>query len=136
MIDSTELIKQFSAAWDLSEDTQNTLLLTNPATQPTPQTPESAATVGISTVSTFIAKKNFQNFAVPSFATHWGVVVDFRNPPKKVLYHILFEPECREIIFSQTSWMSKWSTHNIIPVGTTLYGMAEINGIGNHFLNV
>ena len=132
MVDPTKLIKQLSEAWQVSEDVQNTLY-SESATRRN-DLHDQLGLVGISTVSTFIAKKNFQNFAVPSFATHWGVVIDFNDPPERILYHILFEPECREVVFSQTSWMSKWSKHNVIPVGTTLYGMAEVYRIGNHIL--
>jgi len=135
--DSIELIDELSKAWEISEETQNRLL-TNTAQQSSEvQTPlqqgPSLATVSISTVSTYIARKSLHNFVVPPFASHWGVVIDFASAPQtsRTLYHLTFDPETREVGLQVENWKSRWSKHQVVQVGTTLYGYPEVNAIGN-----
>jgi len=130
-IDTTKLVQKISGDWDISEDIQNVMFTRLAGQRPVPQ--ESAgktSTVGISTVSTFVARKSFHNFAVPPFAAHWGVVVDF-NEQTRFLYHLLFTVETRELTFKAASWESVWSNHNVMQVGTTPYGIGEVYQIGN-----
>ena len=71
MIDSVKLIERLSGLYELSEGTQDILLSTS-AVQNESQPPEVApSAVGLAfSVSTFVAQKNFHNFAVPRFAVH------------------------------------------------------------------
>ena len=128
--DSIQLIEHFSGAWRISEETQHSIFTESATHRPIPR--ESAgrsSTVGISTVSTFIARKSFLNFAVPPFAAHWGVTIEF-NPRSTILYHLLFDVDTRKVRLALTAWDPNLSKHNITQVGTTVYGAAEAHLIG------
>jgi hypothetical protein len=130
MLDSTKLIDQLSRSWEISEENQNTLLTKSTIQREHLTASGHPSAVGISSVSTFIAKKSFHNFTVPPFAAHWGIVCDF-SPQTRFLYHLVFEVGTREVAFRATSWTSKWNNHQVTPVGTTPYGAVEIYEIGN-----
>ena len=115
----------------ISEDTQNALFIKSAGQLANIRELERPSTIGISKVSTFIAKKSFSSFVVPPFAVHWGVVVDFSS--RRYLYHLVFMVETREVYFQAISWESHLTKHSVIPVGTTLYGMEEVDQIGNKF---
>src|SRR5215471_5897606 len=104
MIEPQELVERLSERFELSTETQERLLLraSLPTTKSEGQTPQTnPAPIGFTTtVSTFIAQKNFHNFAVPRFASHWGVVCNFQEEEGldvKFLFHLLFNPETRKI---------------------------------------
>ena len=92
MSDTSELINQLSDKFDVPQQTQGVLFVqaSLPVDLPTAQIPPNAkSVVGVTTsVSTFVAQKNFHNFAVPQFASHWGVVCDF-GLGSRVLFHLL-----------------------------------------------
>jgi len=128
-IDSTKLIKQLSGAWGISE-TQKSVFHESAARRPEPQESRGRSSgVGISAVSTFVAKKSFNNFVVSPFASHWGVVIDF-NEQTRFLYHLLFDVEDRKVTFEVDAWKPQWSKHQVKHVGNTLYGAAEVYQIG------
>ena len=90
----------------------------------------SPSIIGLTTsVSTFVAQKNFHNFAVPQFASHWGVVCDF-GPRARTLFHLLFDPVSRKVIFESTSWKQNWSKHRVTEVGKSCYDYPKILEIG------
>jgi hypothetical protein len=130
MIDSVKLIEQLSGLYELSEETQDVLLSTSAVpneSQPPEATPSA---VGLAfSVSTFVAQKNFHNFAVPRFAVHWGVVCDFA-PEVRYLFHLLFKADTREVIFEGTTWKTEWSKHYVTPVGITTYDPIKVVQIG------
>jgi len=92
----------------------------------------SPSVIGLTTsVSTFVAQKNFHNFAVPQFASHWGVVCDF-GPRARTLFHLLFDPVSRKVIFESTSWKQNWSRHRVAEVGKSSYDYPKILEIGKY----
>ena len=133
MVDSIKLIEQLSRSWEISDENQNTLLTKSALQWEIPTTTSTPSAVGISSVSTFVSRKSFLNFVIPPFAAHWGVVCDF-NPETRFLYHLIFDVETREVTFDVTLWKSKWSNHQVTPVGTTLYGAAEVCQVGKSTL--
>jgi hypothetical protein len=134
--DPRKLIDGFSSAWNISDEEQE-LLLTNTTGQreslePAPrQKGTSSYPVGIATVSTFIAQKNMNNFVVPSFATHWGVVCDFTTR-SRTLYHLTFNSDTQVVRFKGETWTPEWNHHQVKQVGTSLYGYPEIHETGNN----
>ena len=133
MSDTNEIINQLSDKFEVSKQTEDVLFThaALPADSSTTQSPQSqGSVVGVTTsVSTFVAQKNFQNFAVPHFASHWGVVCDFGRD-SKVLFHLLFNPNTRKVIFDGTTWKDEWSRHSITYIGRSCYDFPRVNGIG------
>ena len=130
MADLEALVDEFSAKFELSnEDEQR--LLSNVSTPSTIQaaSPSTQSFVGVTPVSTFVAEKSFHNFAVPHFATHWGVVCDFQDDIR-MLFHLLYNPSTRKMTFESSDWNEDWSKHSITSVGKTPYGFTKVNRIG------
>ena len=124
------LVDGLSSKFELSNQNEDKLLSTvrsHSAIQPESHSTQSA--VGLSPVSTFVAEKSFSNFAVPHFATHWGVVCDFPNNTR-TLFHLLYDPSTRKMSFRFTSWIDEWSKHSVTFVGTTPYEFTKVNWIG------
>jgi hypothetical protein len=136
MIDPQELVDRLSERFELSTETQEKLLsrASLPTTKSENQTLQTnPAPIGFTTtVSTFIAQKNFHNFAVPRFASHWGVVCNFQEEglDVKYLFHLLFNPETRKVTLDSTMWKEEWSRHHITYVGSTPYRIAKVSNIG------
>jgi hypothetical protein len=136
-VDSAKLIEHLSKAWEISEESQNALLTetANQRTSAFPSIPQGSLPIalGISKVSTFIAKKSLLNFVVPALASHWGVVCDF-SPISRVLYHLTFDPGSRKVHFNYLKWDTAWEKYQVVQIGTTLYGHPEIDATGTcHF---
>lgn len=128
--DTNLLIDRLSDKFDLTERQQEALISEiSSSSEPTePQNRKSI--IGLTTsVSTFVAQKNFHNFAVPQFASHWGVVCDF-GPRARTLFHLLFNPVTRQVIYEATSWKRDWSKHSVTYVGKTSYDYPKILEIG------
>lgn len=125
------LVDQFSAKFELSSQTEERLLSqlrSHSVIQIESHATHSA--VALSPVSTFVAEKSFHNFAVPRFATHWGVVCDFPYGTR-TLFHLLYNPSTRKMTFEYSSWKEEWSKHDIKAVGTTPYQFPQVNRIGH-----
>ena len=132
-IDPLKLIEKISKEWEISDDTQSTIFSNLSSPRPPPREAAGRTSpVAISAVSTFVARKSFLNFAVPPFAAHWGVVIEF-NELSKILFHLLFDVDASEVKLALTAWDSKLSKHDVKRVGTTLYGASEIHKIGNDY---
>ena len=130
MMDFDSLVDEFSSKFVLSEETEERLVLNaqpDLALQTGPRSPHAA--VGVCQVSTFVAEKSFHNFAVPHFATHWGVVCD--SPNARTLYHLTYNPSARSMRFSAMAWEPELDRHSIFPIGTTHYTYDEVMGIGS-----
>lgn len=86
---------------------------------------------GLSTfrVSTFVAPKNFSNFAVSPFGVHWGVICDF-DREVRYLFHLLFDPISREFRFEPSLWQPQWEHNQVTEVGTTCYGPVDVTATG------
>jgi len=124
------LVDGLSSKFELSKQNQDKLrstLHSDPVHQPESNGTQSA--VGLSPVSTFVAEKSFSNFAVPHFATHWGVVCDFPDD-SRMLFHLLYNPSNHKMVFQSVTWMEEWSKHSVTRVGTTPYGFTKVNWIG------
>jgi len=145
-MDSEQLVERLSGLYHLSEDTQDGLF-TKSSVQLEPQTGGSAAAeVGVAnSVSTFVAQSSFHNFAVPPFASHWGIVCDFYGQSKgpradvprvviRNLFHLLFDPRTRKITFESVTWKPEWSRHHVKPVGTTTYQYPNVWATGSEIL--
>lgn len=133
MSNSQRLIAQLSAKFEIPDETQQELKSQCFQSSKASQTTESSAVeVGFTkTVSTFIAQKSYGNFAVPHFASHWGVVCDFTSRDR-YLYHLVFNIETRTVEFQPFAWRSEWTDkHNVVPVGTTLYDIHTVSEIGD-----
>jgi hypothetical protein len=80
---------------------------------------------------------------VPSFASHWGVVVG--QPGEYLLYHLIFRPNqeprkhgigdsirgnYREVKFHYIEWNDRGDEGNMIRVGETRYSYLELIRIG------
>jgi hypothetical protein len=129
--DSVKLIEQLSGLWELPQDAQNALF-TKSTVRSSAQAALTPSAVGLTfSVSTFVAQKSFSNFAIPPFASHWGIVYD-SAPRLRVLFHLLYNAERREVKFEGRTWQTEWSNHQVMPVGKTRYGFGEIWQIGNN----
>jgi len=138
MSNSWRLIAQLSAKFEIPDETQQKLKSQCFHSSKMSQTTESTAVeVGFTkTVSTFIAEKNYSNFAVPHFASHWGVVCDFTSKDR-YFYHLVFNIETRQVKFVPSAWEPEWSNkHNVVPVGTTLYDIHTVSEIGDAFRSI
>lgn len=130
-IDPLKLIERISKDWEIPEATQGAIFTKSSSQRPLPREAAGrSSAVAISPVSTFVARKSFLNFAVPPFAVHWGVVIEF-NELSKILFHLLFDLDDHEVKLALTAWDNKLSKHDVKRVGTTLYGAAEVHKIGN-----
>ena len=133
MPDTSEVINQLSDKFDVPKQTQGVLFVqaSLPVDPPSAHGPQNGGSVvGVATsVSTFVAQKNFHNFAVPQFASHWGVVCDF-GPDSRVLFHLLFNPSTHKVIFEGTTWKDEWSRHSITNVGKSSYDFPKVDRIG------
>jgi len=130
MVDIEALVDGLSSKFELSNQNEDKLVssvCSKSVTQPKGRLTQSA--VGLSPVSTFVAEKSFSNFAVPHFATHWGVVIDFSNNTR-TLFHLVYDPSTRKMSFDYTPWKEDWSKHSVTPVGTTPYEFIQVNSIG------
>jgi len=132
-LDATKLVDQLSKAWEITKKMEDSLLSDSGCQAPSPIQPGTPSSlVGISPISTFVARKSLSNFVVPPFASHWGVVCDFgSNVETRMLYHLTFDPAAREVDFDAVSWKEAWSKHMVTKVGETPYGHTEIQAIGN-----
>lgn len=125
MIDSAKLIDQLSDIYEISEESQDVLLTKSAVESDAQAAKVTPSTVGlVYAVSTFVAKKNFNNFVVPPFAAHWGVVCDFA-PDVRYLFHLLFKADTREVIFEGITWKMEWSKHQVSRLDITLYRCRE-----------
>jgi len=132
MTDIGALVEGLSSKFELSNQSQDKLvssLRSRSARVVQPESRSTQSTIGLSPVSTFVAEKSFSNFAVPHFATHWGVVCDFPNN-SRTLFHLLYDPSARKMLFDFGPWREEWSKHSVTPVGTTPYEFTQVNWIG------
>jgi hypothetical protein len=128
--DTNLLIDQLSDKFDLTKQQQKTLISEASLTSESIDPQNTKSIIGVTTsVSTFVAQKNFHNFAVPQFASHWGVVCDF-GPRARTLFHLLFNPVTRKVIFEGTSWKPDWLGHSVTHVGKSFYDYPKILEIG------
>jgi len=136
MSTSQKTIERLSAKFEISKETQEELrsqCFQSP--QPSQSIKSTAVEVGFTkTVSTFIAQKRINNFAVPHFASHWGVTCDFTSEDR-YLYHLIFNIETRAVEFESLSWRTEWTDKHIVtPIGTTLYDIHTVSKIGDHLI--
>ena len=131
MTDIEPLVDGLSSKFEFSDHTEDKLvsrIRSHSVAQPVAHVTQSA--VGLSPVSTFVAEKSFSNFAVPHFATHWGVVIDF-SKTTRTLFHLVYDPSTRKMSFPYAPWIEEWSKHSVTPIGTTPYGFIQANDIGS-----
>lgn len=134
MSDTNLLLDRLSTKFEVSEQQQAELVSSALSSSKPANQSSQRSIIGLTTsVSTFIAQKNFHNFAVPQFASHWGVVCDF-GPRARTLFHLLFNPVTRKVIFEGTLWKSDWSKHRVTEVGKSSYDYPTIVEIGIFFL--
>ena len=130
MTDIEALVDGLSSRFEFSNQNEDKLVSSVHSSSVTrPKSPVTQSAVGLSPVSTFVAQKSFSNFAVPHFATHWGVVIDFSNTTR-TLFHLVYDPSTHKMSFPYAPWIEEWSKHSITPVGTTLYEFTQVNDIG------
>ena len=73
----------------------------------------------------FRAKITGTKYYVPSWALHWGIVVD------QMLYHLRYDQAEKRVEFHYEKWMRDDSSKfDIRTVGTTGYGHETIRDIG------
>lgn len=97
-----------------------------------PESPSTRRAVGVVPVPTFVVQKNLDNYVVPAFATHWGVICTSNlYPDVQMLFHLLYNPSTRSMSFSASSWKETDSKHSITSVGTTPYDYDEVVRIGS-----
>lgn len=132
MSSTQELVESLSQKFEISDEVQQRLK--SQSSEGIQNSESTKVGVGFTQiVSTFVARKNFHNFAVPHSASHWGVVCDFTSRDI-FLYHLVFNVETREVNFLPTAWQSEWTEkHNVVPVGTTRYDFFTVCEIGNCF---
>ena len=130
MTDIEALVDGLSSKFEFSNQNEDKLVSSVCSSSVTrPQSPVAQSAVGLSPVSTFVAQKSFSNFAVPHFATHWGVVCDFPHNVR-MLFHLVYDPSTRKMSFDSTSWKEAWSKNSVTPVGTTSYECTQVIWIG------
>jgi hypothetical protein len=129
---SVDLIERLTSVWEVSEGVQDGLLrYSRLVEEPREGKVGRASAVGMAfSVSTFVAQKGFDNFVVPPFGAHWGIVCDFELGVR-YLFHLLFEPIKREVRFASTSWQPEWSKHKVTAVGTTRLGPVHVTATGD-----
>lgn len=132
MSEDNSLLDGLSRRFELTEEQEQ--LLVSSMSMPSSETATGSATtsiIGLSTsVSTFVANKSFSNFAVPQFASHWGVVCDF-TPESRTLFHLLFDSTRQKVFFDATNWKDEWTDkHAVTKVGMSSYGYPNILKIG------
>jgi hypothetical protein len=131
MPDVVKLVDKISCNWRVSDDKQNALLQRVKEDSPNKLSGTESASIGVTfAVKTFVARKNLDNFVMPSFAAHWGVVCDFRPDVDVRLFHLLYSPESREISFRDSEWRPSWDIHEVKHVGRTAYSFGEVSKIG------
>ena len=131
MVDTKELVERMCSRFEVSDETQQELewkALPEGRGAPSRES-RSTSVVGVTAVSTFVAEKSFASFYVPSFASHWGVVCDF-TPGGRWLFHLVFDPAVKKVMFQGQTWLEKWGVHRIENVGTSRYGVGEVRDIG------
>jgi hypothetical protein len=135
--DTNLLVDRLSEKFDLTERQQEALVSEVSSSSETTGLPNRSSIIGLTTsVSTFVAQKNFHNFAVPQFASHWGVVCDF-GPRARTLFHLLFNPVTGKVVYEGTLWKQEWSKHSVTYVGKTSYDYPKVVEIGiNDFSKV
>jgi hypothetical protein len=98
-----------------------------------PSNAESTSTikpsVRITHVSTLVCrgrKMPDSSFVVPTWASHWGIIID------GTLFHLQYQPKDRRIVFTYRPWDEAInSAHRVQQVGTTRFNFNEIRSIGN-----
>ena len=134
MCDNSSLLDQLSRRFELTGE-QEELLSSRASislsTETQSKTSSASTVIGLSTsVSTFVAKKNFHNFAVPQFASHWGVICDF-SPESRMLFHLQYDSVKQKVTFDGTTWKDDWTDkHAITPIGKSSYQFPIIHKIG------
>jgi hypothetical protein len=91
--------------------------------------PQCGATHSESPVFTMVCRGKIHGtrFHVPSFADHWGIVVN------NTLYHLIYHWKEKRSEFTWEKWDKKDSPKvNLRKVGTTHYTHEEISSIGIH----
>jgi hypothetical protein len=131
MFDTKELVMRMCSKFELSDEIQRKLELQAHADDIdiASRGGRSTSVVGVTAVSTFVTEKSFASFYVPSFASHWGIVCDF-IPGGRWLFHLVFDPATRKVMFQGQTWVEKWDIHRIEHVGTSPYGIGEVRDIG------
>ena len=132
MASSVNLIERLASAWEISEENQSVLLRESRLHDDDAggdRVGNSSAVSVVFSVSTFIARKSFNNFVVSPFGSHWGVVCDFERGVR-YLFHLLFDPIKREVTFEPALWKLEWSQHRVTRVGTTKYGQVDVTATG------
>lgn len=125
--------------------------VTKEAPKPRPAPPEQMYQIQLVSVHTFIIQGHTKDvrlskgILVPTFASHWGVVVG--EPGEYVLYHLVFNEEevtadegtgtgrCkgkhREVVFHYTKYTHRpEKSHQLIKVGETKYSDRDLIKIG------
>ena len=143
MSDANVLLDRLSDNFEVSEQQQD-VLVSSASWQAAPDNHQNEfanaaetqdirrSVIGLTSVSTFVAQKNFHNFAVPRFASHWGIVCDF-GPRARTLFHLLFNVATRKVMFESTLWKPEWSVHRVVEVGKTFYDYPKVVAIGKFF---
>ena len=132
MVNTLELIERMCSKFELSDETQRIMKSDG---YPNDSGQHVAgrgcgSVIGLTAVSTFVAKKGFGSFYVPSFASHWGIVCDF-PVGGRWLFHLVYSPEDRSVAFRSQTWEQKWMIYQVERVGTSQYGIGEIKDIGS-----
>ena len=127
-MDPQNLIQQLSEKFEVSEETSEHLFTSSTISIDTPSI-SAKSVIGLASVSTFVAQKNFCNFVVPQFASHWGIICEY-DPEVKYLYHLLFDPRKKAVTFGAMIWNDEWNKHFVTHVGTTSYDHVKIIKIG------
>lgn len=135
-LDAHQLVERLSRRFEISDETQQQLKSESSSSSNLSKASQTSTSgvVGVgftSTVSTFISQKNFSSFAVPQFASHWGVVCDF-TPRDRYLFHLMFNIETRKMVFEPVAWKQEWTDkHVVIPVGKTVYDIHTVSEVGS-----
>ena len=133
ILNSHSLLDGLSKRFELTEEQKQHLckqVSESLETQPQLKTP---SIIGLSTsVSTFVANKSFHNFAVPKFASHWGVVCQF-SAKSRILFHLLFDPNKDKVSFDIMGWKDEWTDkHAVTQIGKSSYDYPTIDEIGKN----
>lgn len=84
--------------------------------------------VRITHVSTLVcrgSKMPNSSFVVPTWASHWGIIID------GTLFHLQYQPRDHKIVFTYRPWDEAInSAHRVQQVGTTRLSFDQIRSIG------
>jgi hypothetical protein len=90
---------------------------------------ESSVPVDITQVSTLVCrgqKMEGASYIVPSWARHWGVIID------EVLWHLRYDPKKRAVMFTYRPWEQEDERkYTVRQVGTTRYTWKQIRALGS-----